>query len=311
MTVLTLAGGALGVGAISAAPVSAASCATVTVSESGPLSALVLSVSSVSVEKGGCVTFSDTTGHNATIKVDGSTVSGQWAASSVGAHAVTATVPGTLIIQVAKAGLGTITVTPPPPPKPKASLPASPPAAGGGTGGTGGGTGGGAGGGTGATGGTASGGTGGHASGGGSGTRSHTGGGNKTGGGLLGKGSGHRGSGVSGGLLSSGSAFSLPSIPLSTFSREGLAGMTDGATPQLAPQLGTTDAAGNPLPLVSSGTQRLSLDGDSNSSGNRSTIPAIIAGLLILATGGGLFRTVRGRSSEPVDGRHALKVHRA
>jgi plastocyanin len=310
MTVLTLAGGALGIGAISAAPVSAASCATVTVSESGPLSALVLSVSSVSVEKGGCVTFSDTTGHNATIKVDGSSVSGQWAASSVGPHVVTATVPGTLLIKVSKAGVGTITVTPPPLPKPTVP-PASPPAAGGGTGGTGGGTGGGSGGGTGGTGGSAGGGTGGHAAGGSSGTRSHSGGGNSAGGGLLGKGSGHRGSGVSGGLLSSGSAFSLPSIPLSTFSREGLAGMTDGTTPQLAPQLGTTDAAGNPLPLVSSGTQRLSLAGDSNSSNNRSSIPAIIAGLLILATGGGLFRTVRGRSSEPVDGRHALKVNRA
>jgi plastocyanin len=313
MTVLTLAGGALGVATIGAAPASAASCATVTVSASGPLAALVLSVSSVTVKQGGCVTFSDQTGHNATIKVDGSTVSGQWAASSAGAHVVSATVPTTLLLKISKVGAGTITVTPPPPtPKPPPVPSPSAPATGGGGGGTGGGGAAGGGGGTG--GGTGGSGGGSHA---GGGTAGGGAGGNSprhSGGKLSGSGNGPGAGQVStGGLLSSG-GFSLPSIPLNSFSREGLAGMTNGTAPQLAPQVGATDAAGNPLPLVSSGTQNLSLAGDSRSSGNHSTIPALVAGLLILATGGGLIRTRTARRagrSEAVDGRHALRVHRA
>jgi plastocyanin len=314
MTVLTLAGGALGVAAMGAAPASAATCSTVTVSASGPLAALVLSVSSVTVKQGGCVTFSDQTGHNATIKVDGSTVSGQWDASSAGAHVVSATVPTTLILKVSKVGAGTITVTPPPPPKPKTSPPpvSPPPAPAGGGGGTGGGTGGGGGG---ATGGGTGGTGGGHAAGGSGGSAGGTSP-RHSGGTLSGKGQHGSGGGQpsTGGLLSTGTGFSLPSIPLNSFSHEGLAGMTDGTAPQLAPQVGATDAAGNPLPLVSSGTQSLSLAGDSSSSGNHSTIPALVAGLLILATGGGLIRTRAGRKagrSEAVDGRHALRIHRA
>jgi hypothetical protein len=117
-----------------------------------------------------------------------------------------------------------------------------------------------------------------------------------------------------GGLLNGGTGFSLPNIPLNSFSREGLTGMTNGSAPQLAPAVGATDAAGNPLPLVSSGTQSLSLAGDSRSSGNHSTIPAMVAGLLILATGGGLIRTRTSRRiarGGAVDGRHALRAHRA
>jgi plastocyanin len=313
MTVLTLAGGALGVATIGAAPASAAGCATVTVSASGPLGALVLSVSNVTVKQGGCVTFSDQTGHNATIKVDNSTVSGQWAASNAGVHPVSATVPTTLLLKVSKVGVGSITVTPPPPPPPPAPSP-SVPAAGGGTGGGGGGAGGGTGGGGGgATGGGTGGTGGGHAAGGSGGSTGGTSP-RHSGGTLSGKGHGSAGQPSTGGLLSSGTGFSLPSIPLNSFSHEGLAGMTDGSAPQLAPQIGATDAAGNPLPLVSSGTQSLSLAGDSRSSGNHSTIPALVAGLLILATGGGLIRTRAGRkagSSEAVDGRHALRMHRA
>jgi hypothetical protein len=307
MTALTLASGALGVATIGAAPASAATCATVTVSASGPLGALILSVSSVTVKQGGCVTFSDQTGHHATIKVDGSTVSGQWDASNAGAHVVSATVSG--LLSLPKPGVGTITVTAPPPTPPPVPSPTVPAAGGGGAGGSGGGGAGGGGGGTG--GGTGGTGGGGHAGGTGGGA-----GGNspKHSGGKLsghGPGAGHV---SSGGLLSGGGGFSLPTIPLNSFSHQGLAGMTNGTTPQLAPAVGATDAAGNPLPLVSSGTQGLSLAGDSSSSGNRTTLPAIVAGLLILATGGGLIRTRAGHRAGrrgAVDGRHALRANRA
>jgi hypothetical protein len=309
MAVMALAGGTLGLAAVSAAPASAASCSTVTVSSSGPLSALVLSVESVSVQKGGCVTFSNTTGQTVKITVDGSTVGSQWSASSVGPHAVVATASG--LLNLAKPGLGTITVTPPPTQAPAPSPSPTNPTGGGGGGG-GGGSGGGSGGGTGGSGG----GSGGGHSGGGSG--SGTSGGHSGGGGLLGSGSGHSGSGVgqtgTGGLLSGGSGFTLPSIPLGTIAREGLAGMTNGTSPQLAPQIGATDAAGNPLPLVNGGTQRLSLAGDSSSSGALSPVLPIVAGLLILATGFMLIRAVKGRGAvrgRAVDGRHALRVRRA
>lgn len=312
MTVLTLAGGALGVAAVSAVPASAATCTTMTVSDSGALGALVISISpaSVTVKKGGCVDFAIDTSHSTTVSVDGSAVGSEWAAASVGPHLVSATESGGLLLKVSKLGAGTVTVTPPPTPPPVPSPnPSNPTGGGGNGGGSGGGTGGGSGGGTG-------GGSGGHAGGGsGGGAGGHSGG--HQGGGLLGSG-GHRGSGVgqtgTGGLLSGGSGFSLPSIPLSTFSREGLAGMTDGTTPQLAPRIGGTDAAGNPLPLVSGGTQQLSLASDSRSSGGRSPLPPIVAGLLILATGLGLVRATAGRgaaSRGAVDGRHALRVHRA
>jgi hypothetical protein len=305
MTVLALAAGTLGLVAVSAAPASAASCSTVTVSDG----TAILLVSSVSVQKGGCVTFSNTTGETVTITVDGSAVGSQWSASSVGPHAVIATASG--LLNLPKPGLGTITVTPPPNQAPVPSpSPSNPAGGGGGSGGSGGGSGG--------SGGGSGGGTGG--SGGGSGD-GHTGGGTsggQQGGGLLGSGGGHRGSGVgqtgTGGLLSGGSGFTLPSIPLSTISREGLAGMTNGTTPQLAPQIGATDAAGNPLPLVNGGTQRLSLAGDSSSSGDQSPVLPIVAGLLILATSCLLIRAVTGRTAarrRAVDGRHALRVRRA
>jgi plastocyanin len=318
MTVLTLAGGTLGLAAASAAPAFAASCSTMTITDSGLLSSLVLSISpaSVTVKKGGCVTFSDQTGHHATIAVNGSTVSGQWTASSAGVDAVSATIPSALGLGVKTPGVGTITVTPPPTQAPVPSPNPSNPTGGGG-GGTGGGSGGGTGGGSGGgTGGTGGGSGGSHAGGGSGGGTSRTGG--HQGGGLLGSGGGHRGSGVgqsgTGGLLSGGSGFSLPSIPLSTFSREGLAGMTNGINPQLAPQIGATDAAGNPLPLVNGGTQRLSLAGDSRSAGSQSLIPELVAGLLILATSFLLIRALTGRTAarrKAVDGRHALRVRRA
>jgi hypothetical protein len=303
MTVLTLAGGALGVATIGAAPASAASCATVTVSDA----TAALLVSSVSVEKGGCVTFSNSTGQTVKITVDGSAVGSQWSASSVGPHVVTATESG--LLNLPKPGVGTITVTAPPPPPPPVPSPTVPAAGGGGggTGGTGGSGGGGATGG--GTGGSAGGSHAGGSSGGSAGGTSPR----HSGGKLSGSGGSGPGQVSTGGLLSSG-GFSLPSIPLNSFSSEGLAGMSNGTAPQLAPQIGATDAAGNPLPLVSSGTQNLSLAGDSRSSGNHTTIPALVAGLLILATGGGLIRTRSARRagrSEAVDGRHALRVHRA
>jgi hypothetical protein len=297
MTVLALAAGTLGLVAGGAAPASAASCSTVTVSDG----TAILLVSSVTVQKGGCVTFSNTTGETVKITVDGSAVGSQWSASSVGPHAVIATASG--LLNLPKPGLGTITVTPPPTQAPVPSPNPSNPAGGGGSGGGSGG------------GGSGGGGSGGGHSGGGSGAGTS---GGHSGGGLLGSGSGHRGSGVgqsgTGGLLSSGPGFSLPSIPLSTISREGLAGMTNGTTPQLAPQIGATDAAGNPLPLVNGGTQRLSLAGDSSSSGDQSQVLPIVAGLLILATGCLLIRAVTGRTAarrRAVDGRHALRVRRA
>jgi hypothetical protein len=320
MTTLTIAAGTLGVAALSATPASAASCSTMTVTDSGLLGALTVSISPVAltVNKGGCVDFSIKTDHPATVSVDGSTVGSEWSASSAGAHVVSATVTGSGLLKVSKLGAATITVTSPPPTKAPVPTPNPSNPTGGGGGGTGGGGGGGTGGGSGggAGGGTGGGGSGGgHASGGGGGGTSRTGG--HSGGGLLGSGGGHRGSGVgesgTGGLLSSGDGFSLPSIPLGTFSREGLAGMTNGTSPQLAPQIGATDAAGNPLPLVSGGTQRLSLAGDSRSSG-QSPIPPIVAGLLILATAVGLFRAVTGRAAarrKAVDGRHALRARRA
>jgi hypothetical protein len=320
MTVLTLAGGTFGLGAVSAAPASAASCSTMTVTDSGLIGALVVSISpgAVTVKKGGCVDFSIKTDHPATVSVDGSTVGSEWSASSVGPHVVSATVTGGGLLKVGTLGAATITVTPPPTQAPVPSPnPSNPTGGGGGSGGGGGGggggTGGGSGGGTGGTGGGSGGSRGGGGSGGGT-TRT----GGHQGGGLLGSGGGHRGSGVgqsgTGGLLSGGSGFSLPSIPLSTFSREGLAGMTNGVNPQLAPQIGATDAAGNPLPLVNGGTQRLSLAGDSRSSGSQSLIPEIVAGLLILATSFLLIRNVTGRGAarrKAVDGRHALRVRRA
>jgi hypothetical protein len=312
MTVLALAAGTLGLAAASAAPASAASCSAVTVSDG----TAILLVSSVTVEKGGCVTFSNTTGKTVKITVDGSTVGSQWSASSVGPHAIVATATG--LLNLPKPGLGTITVTPPPTKAPIPSPNPTNPTGGGGGGGTGGGSGGGTaggGGGTGGTGGTGGGSGGGTRAGGGSGGGG-TSGGHRGGGGLLGSGGGHRGSGVgqtgTGGLLG-GSGFSLPSIPIGTFAREGLAGMTNGTAPQLAPRIGGTDAAGNPLPLVNGGTQRLSLAGDSRSAGQSPILP-IVAGLLILATSFLLLRAVTARTAarrKAVDGRHALQVRRA
>jgi hypothetical protein len=310
VTVLALSGGALGVAALGAAPAVAASCSTVTVSSSGPLSSLTLSVSSVTLTQGGCVTFHNSTSETAKVDVDGSAVAtlgaggsgGKWSASNAGAHVASATVSG--LLNLPKPGVGTITVTPKPTPPPVPTTKPTNPTSGGGSGGSGG---------SGGTGG--SGGSGGSGSSGGSGGTSHSGG--SHGSGTTGhKGTSkthHRGPGKlsTGGLLSGGNGFSLPSIPLGTFSREGLAGMGDGTTPQLAPAIGaSTDAAANPLPLVNSnGAQQMALAGQSQSSGDRSAVPAIIAAVLILGSGAAAIRFLHRRAV--VDGGDQSPAHRA
>ena len=312
LTVLALASGGLGAVAVAASPASAASCSTATVSSSSSgLGTVVLSVSSLTVKQGGCVVFHNATSGTASVTVNGAgrsipagSTGGEWSASDAGAAAVVATVPGGLLGVLPKAGLGTITVTPKPT-SPAAPAPTPTAVTGGGSGHSGGSGGsGGSGAGSGGSGGGSTGGTRSGGSGGGSGSTGHKG-----------LGTTHqRGPGAinTGGLLTGGTGFSLPSIPLGTFAHEGLAGAGIGTAPQIAPGIGaSTDASGNPLPLVNgSGAQQMALAGDAHLSGGQSPAADVAAALVVLGTAAGLFYAMR-RRRRAVDAATTVASHRA